>query len=168
MKLNKHDAQTEMDMNMTPMIDVVFLLIIFFMIITDLTQQDLEEIKLPVAQTCVPDKPEKGVVRPIINIDFKGKMVVKRDVMFDPEVNDLRPIEGYLADQAGWMPKKPLNEETGTGPLIPDNPLLIRADKNTPFKFVQKVMEICGKKGIQIWKIELAAAEPENRKEEED
>ena len=42
MKLNKHDPQTDMELDMTPMIDVVFLLIIFFMIITDLTQQDLE------------------------------------------------------------------------------------------------------------------------------
>ena len=39
MKLQKTDDQQEMEMNMTPMIDVVFLLIIFFMVITDLTQQ---------------------------------------------------------------------------------------------------------------------------------
>ena len=36
---------------------------------------------------------------------------------------------------------------------------LIRADKNTEFKFIQKVMEVCGKKGIQIWKLQLAASE---------
>ena len=51
MNLAKHDPETEMEMNMTPMIDVVFLLIIFFMIITDMTQQDLEELTLPMAAT---------------------------------------------------------------------------------------------------------------------
>ncbi|MEM7306522.1 MAG: biopolymer transporter ExbD [Planctomycetota bacterium] len=170
MKLNKHDAQTEMEMNMTPMIDVVFLLIIFFMIITDLTQQDLEEIKLPVAQTCVPDEPQKGVVRPIVNINDKGLMVVKRNEVYNPESNDTRQLEGYLADQARFMPKKGLNEDLPIGPGnpgVPDNPLLIRADENTPFKYVQKIMEICGKQGIQIWKIEIAAAESEKKGGEE-
>ena len=64
MNINKHDAETEMEMNMTPMIDVVFLLIIFFMIITDLTQQDLEELKLPVARAgASKDEPDPKVVR---------------------------------------------------------------------------------------------------------
>ena len=153
---------------MTPMIDVVFLLIIFFMIITDLTQQDLEDIQLPVAMTCVPDKPEKGVVRPVINIDHTGKMVVKRQPIYEPEANDMRELEGYLADQARKMPKEYLNVESQSGPKVPDNPLLIRADRNTPFNYVQRIMEICGRKGIQIWKIELAAAEdPEKALEEE-
>ena len=58
MDINKHDPETEMEMNMTSMIDVVFLLIIFFMIITDLTQQDLEEMKLPKAMAAVPDNPD--------------------------------------------------------------------------------------------------------------
>ncbi|MCZ6597926.1 MAG: biopolymer transporter ExbD [Planctomycetota bacterium] len=170
MKLNKHDANTEMKMNMTPMIDVVFLLIIFFMIITDLTQQELEEIKLPVAQTCVPDEPVQGVVRPIVNIDYTGKMVVMRETYFDPETGDLKPLEGFLADQARRMPKEGLDKDKPIGPTnppIPSNPLLIRADKNTEFKYIQKLMELCGKKGIQIWKIELAAAEPDDRKKDD-
>ena len=170
MQLNKHDANTEMKMDMTPMIDVVFLLIIFFMIITDLTQQELEEIKLPVAQTCVPDEPQQGVVRPIVNIDYTGKMVVMRETYFDPETGDLKPLEGFLADQARRMPKEGLDENKPIGPnnpAIPANPLLIRADKNTEFKYIQKLMELCGKKGIQIWKIELAAAEPDDRKKDD-
>ena len=76
MNINKADAQTEMEMNMTPMIDVVFLLIIFFMIITDLTQQDLEELKLPVAMQCVADEPDPDVVRPVINLLDNGRMIV--------------------------------------------------------------------------------------------
>ncbi|MEO0662385.1 MAG: biopolymer transporter ExbD, partial [Planctomycetota bacterium] len=58
MNLAKHDAETDMDMDMTPMIDVVFLLIIFFMVITDLTQRDLEDLHLPLAEQATPDKPD--------------------------------------------------------------------------------------------------------------
>jgi biopolymer transport protein ExbD len=65
-------------------------------------------------------------------------------------------VERYLADQARLMPQE---LDKALGVKLPDNPLLIRADKNTEFKNIQKVMEICGKKGIQIWKLQLAASE---------
>ena len=163
MDMNKHDAGTEMEMNMTPMIDVVFLLIIFFMIITDLTQADLEQLQLPEAKSAVEDKPDPKVVRPIINIPQRGAMIVKREIMYDPEVDgdDMVRLERFLADQAARMPKK--MDET-VGKMLPDNPLMIRSDKNTEFKYIQRIMTICGKQGIQIWKLELGAAETEENK----
>jgi biopolymer transport protein ExbD len=160
MNINKHDAQTEMEMNMTPMIDVVFLLIIFFMIITDLTQQDLEELQLPPARAAVEDKPDPKVVRPIINIPQSGKMIAKKDTKYDPEVDgdDMTRLERYLSDQSKQMPWV-FDDEVGA--KLPDNPLMIRSDRNTEFKYIQRIMAICGKQGIQIWKLELAAAEDE-------
>lgn len=162
MKLNSSDANTEMEMNMTSMIDVVFLLIIFFMIITDLTQQDLEQLELPLAMAAVPDKPDPKVVRPVLNIIDTGSIIVKGDPKFDPETKDWTEVRNYLSDQARLMPKEFMNKEAQSGQKIPDNPLLIRADQNTPFKYIQKVMAICGEKGIQIWKLELAAKDPQD------
>jgi biopolymer transport protein ExbD len=159
MNLNKHDSQTEMKMDMTPMIDVVFLLIIFFMIITDLTQQDLEVIELPIAYNSTPDVPDPKKVRPVININSGGEMIVKKKKLYTPEEDSLKDIEGYLSDQAKFMEKEHFNKEAGTGPLIPADPLLIRADRSTDFKYLQKIMEICGKKDISIWKLQIAAAE---------
>ena len=163
MNINKHDAQTEMEMNMTPMIDVVFLLIIFFMIITDLTQQDLEELQLPEARSAVEDKPDPKVVRPILNIPQRGAIIAKREVKYDPETDgdDMSRLEGFLADQSSRMPVK-FDETVGAD--LPDNPLMIRADRNTEFRYIQRIMEICGKKGIQIWKLELGAAQTEEAK----
>jgi biopolymer transport protein ExbD len=165
MNLNKHDARTEMEMNMTPMIDVVFLLIIFFMIITDLTQQDLEEIRLPVAQNAIPDKPDPKVVRPVINVMADGRMIVRKHEIYEPERGDQTEMERYLADAARRMPKR---MERGDPEPLPDNPLLIRADENTEFKFIQRIMEVCGKEGIRIWKLELAAAEDPAKKDVEE
>jgi len=174
MNLNRHDAQTETEteMNMTPMIDVVFLLIIFFMIITDLTQQDLEELKLPVAIQAVPDEPDPSKVRPVINVLPDGAVVVKREIKFDPEIGDTTQLERYLADQANFMIQGGdwdyMSEGATSGAKIPDNPLLIRSDQNTEFAMIQKIMAICGKEGIRIWKLELAAAEDPNKEEEEE
>ncbi len=160
MNLNKHDPQTDMEMNMTSMIDVVFLLIIFFMIITDMTQQELEDLELPIAVKAVEDQPDPDVIRPIINIDYGGVIKVKRETYYDPEIDeaDRTKLEGYLANQSRLMPKK-MDEKLKKE--LPDNPLLIRADQVTPFKHLQKIMEICSKEGIQIWKLEIAAAQPE-------
>ena len=98
MNINKHDAQTEMEMNMTPMIDVVFLLIIFFMIITDLTQQDLEELKLPEARSAIEDKPDPKVVRPIINMCVMSPPLTITREQIDDMVGMLR--EGILRAMA--------------------------------------------------------------------
>jgi biopolymer transport protein ExbD len=156
MKMMKTNSDQPIEMDMTPMIDVVFQLIIFFILITDMSQSDLEELRLPVAINAVEDKPDPKVVRPVLNILPDGKMVSKRRPMYDPEKDDMTEVERYLVEQARLMPKE---RDDKLGVDLPKNPLLIRADKNTEFKFIQKVMEVCGKKGIQIWKLQLAAAE---------
>jgi biopolymer transport protein ExbD len=156
MRLQKRRDEQGVEMDMTPMIDVVFQLIIFFVLITDLTQSELEELKLPIAKNAVQDKPNPKVVRPILNILPDGTMITKRKTLYDPEKDDMTDTERYLADQARMMPKE---RDENLGVDLPNNPLLIRADKNTEFKFIQKVMEVCGKKGIQIWKLQLAASE---------
>ncbi len=170
MNLSKHDPETDMEMNMTPMIDVVFLLIIFFMIITDMTQQDLEDLELPMAQFAREDKPDPTEFRPIINIQYDGKIIIKREEYYSPEVNDAdadpyERVKDWLSLTAKKMEKDYLTEGATSGPKVPDEPVLIRADISTPFKHIQKIMEFCGAEGIQIWKIQLACSVPESSDE---
>lgn len=155
MNLAKHDAETDMEMNMTPMIDVVFLLIIFFMIITDLSQQELEDLELPLAEKAQEDKPDPEANRPILNVKQNGQIIVRREILFDPADGnvDRSKVAAYLATMAAGMKK---SEEDG----MPDEPILIRADEFTPFREVQKIMQMCADQNIQIWKVELAAKVP--------
>lgn len=163
MKLHRTDSHTDMEPDMTPMIDCVFQLIIFFMLITDMTQKELEQLVLPEAVKAVEDKPDPTIVRPIINILANGEIWVKKERYFDPENDDgYKRLREYLSDQAAKMPKEPINEDDPGGPKAPGNPMLVRADQSTPFHYIQKVMELCGQKGIQIWKIELAATDEES------
>ena len=159
MKLSLTDPETDMEMDMTPMIDVVFNLIIFFMIITDMSQQELEDLVLPTAVVAQEDKPDPDDKRAIVNVLSDGTVVVKRDVLYDPaDPDNYDALLQYLAEKAKRMRTAPFNDD-GTGPLIPDDSILIRADQSTPFEYIQKIMELCGRKGVQIWKLELAAAE---------
>jgi len=160
MKLSKTDPKTDADVDMTPMIDIVFQLIIFFMLIMDMSEKELEVLILPVAKTASPDKPDPEEIRPVVNINPKGEIYVMGDKIYDPEHDDeyLR-VREYLQSQARRMEKEPMNPDDPNSRKVPGNPLLVRADQSTEFKHVQKVMELCGLEGIQIWKVQLAAAE---------
>ena len=146
-------------MNVTPMIDVVFLLIIFFMVITDMSQKDLEDLSLPVAMSATPDRPTDRP-RPVLNISLDGTVRVRGKVVYSPEWpahrGGMRDLEAFLADQAARMETVVEN-----GVELPADPILVRADQNAPFKIVQEIMESCAKKGISIRYVELAVSEPE-------
>ena len=160
MNLSKHHAE-EMKMDMTPMIDVVFLLIIFFMLITDMTQQDLEVLTLPKAKMAVPDEPDPKDFRPVINIRQDGEMISKREIIFSPALDgtkdDEKGLMESLLETSKLMKKDHFNKEAGTGEMLPDDFLLIRADRFTPFHYIQRVMTACGNQDIKIWKVQLAA-----------
>jgi len=143
---------TEVEMDMTPMIDVVFLMIIFFMIVSDMSQQDLAELQLPVAEEAVDDETEPG--RMIVNILKNGALEIKRqpyNSLDDPQAESA--LRSYLLTEVA----KGEREDSG----FSERSLLVRADKETEFKEVQKVMRICGEEGIQIYKVHLAAAQNE-------
>ena len=146
----KRSEGTEIAMDMTPMIDVVFLMIIFFMIVTVMSQQDLAELKLPKADMAVDDENEPG--RMIVNILTDGTIEIKRNRYGTLDDKDTESaLRAYLLTEVakGDRDKAGLSERS----------LLVRADKASQFKEVQKVMRICGEKGIQIYKVHLAAAQ---------
>jgi biopolymer transport protein ExbD len=137
-------------MDMTPMIDVVFQLIIFFMLVTDMSQQDLAELKLPYAQTAAKDELMKG--RLTFNLHRDGEIEIKRAKQGTmDDTNTQNWVRGFLV------------REVAKGKLEPDGTseraILIRADKDTEFKHVQKLLRVCGETGIRIYKIHLGAAQ---------
>lgn len=160
MKLSKTDPRTDNEGDMTPMIDIVFQLIIFFMLIMDMSEDTLEVLKLPPAKTASPDKPDPTQVRPVVNILSTGEIFVMGDKMYDPEnPDDYQALMLYLTQQRRRMEEEPIDENDPNSKPVAADPILIRADQSTPFNYVQKVMEVCGRDGIQIWKVQLAAAE---------
>jgi len=120
-----------------------------------------------VARTASPDKPDPTEIRPVVNIIATGEIWVMGDQIYDPENDDeYGKLKAYLKMQSTLMEEEPLDEAKPTGPQVKADPLLVRADQSTPFKHVQKVMELCGLADIQIWKIQLAAGEDNPEGEE--
>ncbi len=167
--------ETEVVIDMTPMIDVTFLMIIFFIIVNDLSQQDLEDLKLPVALEAGHDDPPPG--RPILNVMPDGTIIYKKHKLYFPGMDTggrIDPIRKgkpdyywklaeKLADLARYMKKEADPDFPKLGEL-PDEPILIRADRNTEFKYIARIMETCSRQDIRIWRVQLAASEPEQNK----
>jgi biopolymer transport protein ExbD len=143
----------KIDLNMTPMLDVVFNLIIFFMIVTDMTQQELEQLTLPKASEAVKDEGENIKKRMIINIEKDGTIKIKRNE-YTLDTLQKRLYEFAEQHRVKEGPEKGLCDE----------PILIRADYNTDFEHIQAVMQRCADQKIQIWKIQLAAAQTDEDK----
>jgi len=121
------------ELDMTPMIDVVFQMIIFFIVTIKMDENINEEIKLEVAKDG-PLYKDPDVRTIVIEVDRRGWI----------SINNLQLNEKTLRDIM-------LGRFKRHGPF----PVMIRADKNTQHKDVRKVMDICSAAGI--WRIDFAA-----------
>ncbi len=122
--------------NMTPMIDVVFLLIIFFLVSSHLAQQETQlELNLPDAASG--ERPgEEEIRRVVINVlpGPEGHILVGAKVV-PPE--ELEQLIGYESRQTG-------------GKLE----VRIRSDRRVPYRMVEPIMIACARAGV--WKVTFA------------
>jgi len=158
-------AQQSVELDMTPMIDCVFLLMIFFVLVIDLSQKNLEDLILPKAQFLEPDdQPPDN--RPIINVLQNGTVVYNKEVIYDPTKHgkNYAPIKQLLLDirRAGLFNKtlQLKAEKIGSREvMLIDNPILVRADKWTEWHYIGEIMKQCSQPEIAFWKVELALSE---------
>ena len=118
--------------NLTPMIDCVFLLLIFFLVATQLADEERElDVKLPTASEAVPlvAKPKEL----FINIDREGRYVVANRQV------DARQLEDAIRQSSA---NNPLRQA-----------LQIRADKRSPLEASVLVFNLCKKYGIRDYAI---------------
>ncbi|GAB4154732.1 MAG: hypothetical protein Fur0037_23310 [Planctomycetota bacterium] len=159
-------AQSELSMDMTPMIDCVFLLMIFFVLVIDLSQQNLEDLILPEAKYQEPDdKPPEN--RPIINILQDGTIVYKNRVWYDRrrDKEDYSNIMKLLLHFKETIDLKMEPKHLGGHDvMLVNDPVLIRADKWTEWHFVGEVMKQCSLPQAAFWKLELAMSEQDKEK----
>ena len=118
---------------LAPMIDVVFLLLCFFIATQVFSQWEMEiGIQLPTADTG--KVPERLPGEVIINVLKDGSVVVNRQ-----DVTDGESLEKMLIRLAEFFPGQPV---------------LIRADKSVAYEHVVRVLDYCRK--AEIWNISFA------------
>jgi biopolymer transport protein TolR len=109
------------DINVTPLVDVVLVLLIIFMVVTPMLQRG-KSVKLPAAKE-KKDAPAKSSTDPlIVSITPDNKVFVEQDEY--PNEDELqRKLASVMSDS-------------------PDKPILLKGDMTLTFGEVRKVMNI--------------------------
>ena len=120
-----HDK--EPDLNLTPLIDVVFLLLIFFMVSTTFERESEISIELPESSGEIAESNKKVIE---ISIDNQGRYFINKRQVKSNDIKTLkRAIEIVRADAK-------------------DPKLIISADKMTPHQSVVRAMDAARQLGL--------------------
>ncbi|MDF7798039.1 biopolymer transporter ExbD [Pontiellaceae bacterium B1224] len=118
--------------NMTPMIDVVFQMIIFFVCTAQLEREQFSEwIKLPDSPNAPQMAQEKDPRTITIEVDEKGKIFIGRTPL---SISNLRKVLSKTVADYGVH-----------GPSIP---IQIRGDGQARHASVKQVMDVCTESGL--------------------
>jgi biopolymer transport protein ExbD len=128
-----YSQQGRPEIQMAPLIDIVFLTLIFFMTLSVFAQLESEiNISVPKSQTAKEVMRSPGEI--IINVTAEGKFIVNQKLL------DAQELESMLVK---------------VSTLFPDQPVIIRADENAMHKHIVRVLDACA--GANIWDISFAA-----------
>ncbi len=142
MRIKSRKFGTKAEGDMTPMIDMTFQLIAFFMVLINFTEVETDErVVLPISEMAKP--PETPLDRPItIQVTADGKALIGGDEMevggqLELALNRERRVLGRLGRSPASVP------------------VIIRAHKDAKTGKVQEIIEYC--QGSQFEKFRLRA-----------
>jgi biopolymer transport protein ExbD len=129
------------DINLTPLIDVVFLLLIFFMVSTTFKEDARIKIELPQAQGESVPAEEPQVLA--LTIDREGVFYVNDRMVVDRKAETLKKaIVGAVGAER-------------------ELPVVIKADARTPHQAVMTAMDVASQLGLTRFAFAATAPEPE-------
>lgn len=119
--------QSSPAVELTPIVDMVFLLLIFFLVATTFHQEEREmQVALPVANNAGPIS--AALRELVINVGEDGTIVVSGKAM-EPEA-----LETLITDLVGNNPQQKVT---------------VRGDRATAYANVVRVLDICKGAGVQ-------------------
>jgi biopolymer transport protein ExbD len=165
-------VKEDLIVNLVPMVDIMFLLLLFFMLGADMSQREQAELVLPTASEIKENEKVKSE-EPTTTVNIQHTEP-------DGTKCPINASGGYCREQGHWavvirgreIPRETLREQIkneADASLEPDvdpaagvrlsaRKLIIRADKSAPYGDVNKIIEYAGTAGI--YKIEVGAAVP--------
>jgi biopolymer transport protein ExbD len=177
-------AESAVSPNLVPMVDIMFLLLLFLMVGADIQQREREEVRLPTATSA---RAEELVMEDhplVLNVHHEAEHCGAYDVSEGHEALCPDPSHWFIgikgidfgdakidgkcegptelaARLAGEVrDDRERRNEPAPDPRKPSSELkvMVRADRAALYKFVQRAMNSCAEVGI--YKIEIGAALP--------
>ena len=132
MKFKRNSRSHAPQLALTSMLDVIFLLLCFFVTVSVFSQWESEiTIKLPSASTA--EEPDRLPGEIIVNLDKGGKVTVNGKAL------ELKDLEARLAKVAKFYP---------------DQAVIIRADKDVRYELLVGVIDTC--RAANVWNFSFA------------
>ena len=137
MRLSKHRHGTNVEMNMTPMIDIVFLLIIFFMTVSQVSEVNRERLELPELAGSEEQKRSSLTV----NVDREGQVIVSGNPITSGE------LMAYVSRELAQVDDDPSRLN-----------VVIRADERGTSRAVNRIVSSLAK--LQLSRVRIAVEVP--------
>lgn len=130
MKLEAKELSDEVEIDMSPMIDMVFLLLIFFIVASQVVS-DKPPVEVPTAESAA------------IAADEKDRFMISVSKNEDPLKKYYLPYDAHHP-----VPfEKLVSAVQDAVNANPDVRIVVRADNEVPFKETEKIMKACAEAG---------------------
>ena len=137
--------------NLTPLLDMVFQLITFFMLVINFKGASMDlSLKLPVLGSARPLE-RHGKLEPLLlNIDTDGRVTVQGKKI---------DVEQFITKEARVLKNQlqilgtPI--ENGELPV----PVIVRADRSAPFHLVNRILKLCQEQGYRQFSLSAMTRE---------
>lgn len=137
MKFRDYHSQPPSELELAPMIDVVFLLLIFFIVTWQFARFERNmDISVPAAEETDDTKQTVGEI--ILNVRENGEVILNGSVVSS---DDLILRLGAISE------------------AYPDQAVILRGDSKATFQHIINVLDLIKKAGI--WNVAFAATKPE-------
>ena len=123
----RRQSDAEVSVNLTPLIDVVFLLLIFFMVSTTFTKETHLAIDLPESSGEVRQEQPRQIE---VVISKEGEFAINGESLINSQLDTIKRGLGKVSEGDSGMP------------------LIITADANTPYQSVVTAMDAAGQMGF--------------------
>jgi len=145
MRAPTHAHRGDEGVNMTPMIDIVFLLIIFFVVTMQIKEYEAppEDVDLPMASTGEP-MPRDEIRRVVVTVlpatadGPSEQIIVAGDVVSKEQLRDIIAQEADVAAASGDQKLE----------------VRVRCDRRVPYRLVEPILVICASQNV--WKVTFA------------
>ena len=149
-------SEVKCEPNLTPMLDVVFQLMTFFLMVMNFSQDDFDaRVRLPVAGSAEPVELTEGEDRLVLNIDRDGRLLIAGQP-YDTE----RAIK-ELGTQAALVR---LDAKLAGNPIAPGEALpttlVVRGDKAMKCSQLHRVVSACQELGFRTFEFKAERPVP--------
>ena len=144
MHVTKRFHVEELELNMTPMIDIVFQLIIFFLVVSEFASYDrIDHLTLPIASQAMSE--QILPTRLIISVDTFNRIFIAGNQRTMKDVERLLKAEKRMQ---------------GAGRGRTKQPVLIQADRHARWEVVQDIIEKANE--LKFWRLSFSAKREAN------